>query len=369
MEVCYVDAVDGQPFGRLARAVRHAAAAAIPGRPVVLVDGTFADQRRWLRTLVTGGLRPGVRVVVRAPIARVPLHPWHADLFALADLVVTESAFGARAVRECCRAAGAVRASVAVVPPMVPATSAGGTGPEPPIAIACALEDKAAAFRALQIFHVFADGLYWECCACRRVTPYAVDRGTRPVTACGPCGSTLGRAGRPRPDVRLSLVGEPTTDGDSGALGAWTLATAVHALGLDERVQIRRPAVDAGQAWRPLGRATIHLAPHGLANIEPAVLASCAIGIPTLVTRFGAAAEVLAGVARLVPPAVTLDVPAGHREAIMDVGHAVRHLMDLTDDPAARRVEGTRAREGARAFTPSAVMDRWHAELGALAVA
>jgi hypothetical protein len=88
--------------------------------------------------------------------------------------------------------------------------------------------------------------------------------------------------------------------------------------------------------------------------------------VPTVATRFGAAAEQLAGLTRLVRPAVTLDTSQGHREALMDVGGAVRELLDLADDQRARLAEGARARLAMAGLTPSAVAARWHDHLARL---
>ncbi len=142
-------------------------------------------------------------------------------------------------------------------------------------------------------------------------------------------------------------------------LGTWTASDARRLLGLEGRVFFDG---DPDMA----SRVDIFLAPHPLGDLELTLLASCALGVPTVATRFGAAAEQLAGMTRLVQPAVILDTSEGHREALMDVGGAVRELMDLADDPRARRVEGARARLAMASSTPSAVAARWHDHLARL---
>jgi hypothetical protein len=282
----------------------------------------------------------------------------------------------------------------------------------------------------MEIFKVFADGLYRACRRCRRVTIFASDeaRERSRVPNCGACGSTEGHVGRPRPEARLFVARSAPAMANAGALGEWSAADARRLLGLEGRVYIEgdpgaalhaarsespashrgwrgarparrddresreyskeaqrsRPGCIARRmqldfrpgltraidpALRSLASADVHLAPYDLADLDSTVLASCALGVATVTTRFGAAAEILPGVARLVPPGVTLDASEGHRLAVMHIGGAVRELLELADDPAVRREEGIHARRAMGHMRPSAVAARWRALLEPLATA
>lgn len=356
--------------------------------PVLRFIGAEKRQRRWLWALAAAGLRTRVRVAVHVRAAHVPLDPALADLFQLADLIVTESDFGARAVRRCGRDRGTEAGGPVVsMPPLVPArlraqhgtvrrdalrAMAGATSGN--LLIASGGGTTAVTLRAMAIFKAFADGLYRACGGCHRVTAFA-SRDARegsPVPVCGACGSTDSRVGRPRPEARLVVaLGAPART-SAGPLGQWSAEDASRLLGLEGRAHFEtdagvEPRHTLAHAMSRLAAADIHLAPHDLSDLDSTVLASCALGVPTVTTRFGAAAEILPGVARLVPPGVTLDASEGHRLAIMDVGGAVRELLELADDGEARRETGTHAREAMRRMDPAAVAARWHALLEPLA--
>lgn len=358
--------------------------------PILWFIGDETRQQRWLWALIVAGLRPRVRVVVHVRAPCVPVDPALADLFQLADLIVTESDFGARAVRRCCRDRGAEAGGPVVsMPPLVPArvrvqdgtvrrdavrAMAGATSGD--LLIASGGATTAVTLRAMAVFQVFADGSYRACGGCHRVTPFT-SRGAcerSPVPVCGACGSTESRVGRPRPEARLFVAHSAPAGASASPLGAWSAEHASRLLGLEGRAHVEtdagvEPRHTLAHALSRLAAADIHLAPHDLSDLDSTVLASCALGVPTVTTRFGAAAEILPGVARLVPPAITLDASEGHRLAIMDIGGAVRELRDLADDAEALRETGARAREAMHRIDPAAVAARWHALLVPLALA
>lgn len=144
--------------------------------------------------------------------------------------------------------------------------------------------------------------------------------------------------------------------------------------GLDGSVMVEgddalSPADSMETMARRLACLDIHLLPHHLGDLEPALLASCAMGVPAITTRFGAAAEVLEDAARLVAPCVTLDDSAGHRTAIMDAAGAVKELLGLAQDAPARARLGAAGRAVTRAHDDRTVLSRWVDHLERLAAA
>jgi hypothetical protein len=89
------------------------------------------------------------------------------------------------------------------------------------------------------------------------------------------------------------------------------------------------------------------------------VLAGCALGVPTIVPRFGALAEQLGDAVRPVPLAVHLHTSRSHLMAVMDVAHALEALRLLAGDEDARADAGRAARARLAACTPAGVTDRW----------
>ncbi|MCC7240932.1 MAG: hypothetical protein IT180_03320 [Acidobacteria bacterium] len=84
----------------------------------------------------------------------------------------------------------------------------------------------------------------------------------------------------------------------------------------------------------------VHVVPHHLADIEAAVLAGCALGVPTITTDFGAAAELLGSRARLVPPCALTYASDGQCVALIDAGLALHELRTLTGPSSVRAAEG-----------------------------
>lgn len=391
VDVCRVDRGADPTAVRLLAATRRILTGTMGRvRPVVLFIGPESCQRRWMWALVAAGLRSGVRVALHVGASRVPLDLALADPFRLADLIGTDSDFGARAVLQCCRD-GRVEAGgpVVSIPSLLLVASAPGDdradrdafrsatfdlGPDH-LLIASAADATPACWLALAIFAAFADGLYWQCHRCGRVAAFPRDHVLAPVPvhSCGACGSTDGHRGRARPEARLFVAGSAAHIAPGEAHDTWTAREALEHLGLEGRVfregDGRTPSAAFTTTVRRLAVADIHIAPHPLADVQPAVLASAALGVPTVATRFGAAVEVLAEAARLVPPALTQTASSGHHVAIMDTGQAVRELLVLADDAPARRAQGERARLAMRRSEPSAVACRWHDHLQRLALA
>lgn len=352
----------------------------------MLLAGQEAAQRRWALALAAAGLKSRVRVALHVRASRVPLSSHLVDLFRLADLIVTDSDFGARAVRQCCddggHEAGGPIVTIAPPPPgaLVELLAGREVARRSMLGVDCdqlligATADTAStAVLAMHIFRVFADGAYRTCARCGRITPNlsGPGRGTRPVAACDACGSTAGRLGQARPQARLLLLGRNLHERSDQPLGSWTAGAARRLLGLDGRVFLAGdPAIPVHTSVespvRAMALADIFFTPHPLADIEPTLLASCALGVPTVATRFGAAAERLAGISRLVRPAATLDASEGHREAVMDVGGTVRELLALADHPPSPGAEGSRIRRAMAFPSPSAIAARWHDHLGRL---
>jgi hypothetical protein len=350
--------------------------------PVIVLLGSDAEQSRVVGALVVAGLRPRVRLALHIRAAGVPLEPGFAQTLRLADLIVTESALGDRAVERCHDEAGVDRrALIERIDPLV-TVDAGDTPSSPDrhrlrrelfgldddhLLIACEASERPAPALALQIFRFFADGLYWNCAACGRVTPFHLGEALEPIAvrACHRCGSSEGEQGRPEPMARLSVAGVPLhrASHTPGSI-EWTTDDARRALGLEGRAFL---AGDAGpHAFDPersavdrLRCADIHLAPHPLADADPSVLIGCALGVPAIVPEFGALAERLGDAVRLVPPAVHLHTSRSHVMALMDVAHALEALRSLARDGDTRAEAGRAARARLAAWTPAEVMDRW----------
>lgn len=346
------------------------------GRPVVVLFGDETRQRRLVWGLALSGLLPRVRLVVHACAARIPYEPSAAEVFARADLVVTESRVGARAVRQCCAEAGEPPPPVVVTPPAFPARS-GLPRPSPAdrralrrarmgvnddaLVVGCWAGDAMVevAPLAMGIVQQFTRGQYFQCDRCGHLTPWVVDDHLRPVPCeqCERCGSWSGTAGRARDDTSLVLIGEPA-NGNGGwgtqAVGTW--------LGLEDRIvheteaPTTQPANAVAHLW---GCVDVHLQPHLLADVPAPILASCVLGIPIVATRYGAVEEWLTDAARLVPPRMVVDHSEGHRIALMDPGGALRELCRLADDPAARRLAAAGMCELAHAGESGDLLDRW----------
>lgn len=322
--------------------------------------GDEGRQRQLMWGLALSGLLPIVRLIVHAAAAEIPYEPSLADLFTRADVVVTESELGARAVRRCCAEAAELPPEIVVMPPAFPLPSRlpevtpdgrralrrdlmgvdddavlvgcrTGEGPEefPPL--------------VLGIFHMFARGYYWRCDHCGHVTPWDEDDHLAPLPRdrCGRCGSVTGAAGVARDDTQLYVSGEPEDED-----GMWRTQTISAARGLDSQVvhDGELPTIrSAEEWWLRWGCVDIHLQPHLLADVPESMRASCALGVPIVATRYGAVEECLAGAAALVPPRLVLDHSAGHRIALIDPGGALTELCRLADDRRARQHVAGRA--------------------------
>ena len=343
------------------------------GRPILVLFGNEARQRRLVWGLTLAGLLPRVRLVVHAGAARVPYEPSLVDVFARADVCVTESELGAKAVRQCCAEAGEPAPQVVVLHPALPP---GASLREPTAAdrrarrqasmgvaddavvVGCWTGDgpEEVAPLALRIFQLFARGHYLRC-DCGHVTPWSEDDHLRlvPSDHCARCGSASAVVGRARDDARLVLIGEALTSED----GLWRAGTIGRHLGLEDRV-VHEPTPtsphDLGQLW---GCVDVHVQPHVLADVPPSMGVSCVLGVPIVATGHGAVEEQLSGAANLVPPRMVMDHSDGHRLALMDPGSALVELCHLADDRAARRLASARLRELARRWGASTRLDRW----------
>lgn len=360
---------------RVSSAVRRVLSSG-DGRPVLVLFGDETRQRRLVWGLTLSGLLPRVRLVAHAGAARIPYEPSSAEVFARAEVVVTESQVGARAVRQCCAEAQQPTPRVVVTHPALPSRSslpaltptdrralrrARMGVDDDALVVGCWARDGLGQVGplAMSIFQQFTRGQYWRCDRCGHLTPWVVDDHLHPVPyeRCERCGSANGSVGRARDDTRLVLIGEPA-DGNGGwgtrAVGTW--------LGLDDRVvhETEAPMTgSAGELARLWGCVDIHLQPHLLAEVPAPIRASCALGIPVLATRYGAVEEWLTGAARLVPPRMVVDHSAGHRIALMDPGGALRELCRLGDDRGARRLTAAGLCELAHGWETGALLDRW----------
>ena len=377
VEACPGAASGSETPARVAVAVRGALGDGV-GPPVLVLFGDESAQRRLVWAVALAGLLPAVRLVVHAAAARIPYEPSVADVFARAEIVVTESQLGAQAVRHCCAQAGEPAPKVVVLAPALPA-AASLPGPEAAdrrairrarmdvaddaVVVGCWSDDgpQEVAPLALRIFGLFARGHYLRCDTCGHVTPFPEDDELRPVPCgrCAGCGSTSAVVGRARDDARMVLLGEPASDD-----GLWTTAAIADHLGLAE-VVVHEPMPDSPRELAKLwGCIDVHLQPHVLADVPASMRASYALGVPIVATGYGAVAERLTGAANLVPPRMVLDHSDGHRIALADPGSALVELCRLADDRAARRVAGTRLREVSRSCQEGAPLDRWVEVLG-----
>jgi hypothetical protein len=395
--VCDIARDADRGLARALAATRRVSSNPPDGRkPTVVLIASEPLQLRLVFALASAGLLPAIKLVLRVRAAAVPLDPSLADLFPLADLIVTDSAFGSRAVAHCCVEAGTpLRRGPVVVPSALGASPShadvlrqrtagrrhafGVRGDQLLIGCGAGRTSDPRAFLAMQIFRVFADGLYWNCARCGGITLFATDDALRPrpVSTCVRCGAADGAAGIRWPTARLFLADrEAMRAGTANGLGRWrwTLDGMRRRWGLGGRVVVEGddplpPAESLETAIDRLSCLDIHLLPHHLGDVEPVLLASCAMGVPAITTRFGAAAEVLEGAARLVPPCLTLDDSAGHRTAIVDVGEAVRELLHLARDAPARKRLGDAGRVAMRAHDDTVVLPQWVEHLERLAAA
>lgn len=352
---CTCSAAGPRGLAQVTAAVRRALEGGGSGRPAVVLFGDECRQRRLVWGLTLSGLLPMVRLIVHATAAEIPYEPSLADLFACADVVVTESELGARAVRRCCAEAAEPPPEIVVTPPASPLpsrlpelTPAGRRAlrrdlmgvDDDAVLVGCRTgegPDELAPL-VLRIFHMFARGYYWRCDHCGHVTPWDEDDqlGPLPRDRCARCGSVTGAAGVARDDAQLYMIGEPADEDD----GLWRTQTISAARGLDNQVVHDRalPTIrSAKEWWLRWNCVDVHLQPHLLADLPESMRASCALGVPIVATRYGAVEERLAGAARLVPPRLVLDHSAGHRIALIDPGGALTALCRLADDRQSRQ--------------------------------
>lgn len=376
---------DGGVTRFLAAARRVRSRSAAEPRPILILFGDEGRQRRLVWALALAGLRPAFHVVVHVRSATVPFDPSLADLFALADLIVSDSSVGCRAVRQCL-AEGEIETcpSIVRIPPLVGGLTDSpeelqsrdrirreifGVGPED-LLVGCFAggADDPRQGLALEVFQLFAGGLYTECEHCGFVNgSVRVDSPRRgplppPPSRCGRCGAR-GKAGEHWPGAHLYLCEDssPQRPGTAVRL-AQNGGSAILVEGRD------LPRVDSERLlFERMSCMDVHLSPHHLADVEPTVLTSCALGVATITTRYGAAEELLEGAARLVAPEVTLDTSSGHRVAILDVRAAVEELLRLARDEEARVLLGSRARAAMRAHSEPTVVERWLGQLELLA--
>jgi hypothetical protein len=360
-------------------------------KPMLVLLGSIPQQRRVMWALVTAGLRARLIVVLHVPAAEVPFEPGTSDLFRFADLIVTESAFGARAVEQvCAERLASVRRPLATIPPLVDtdvdlarsparreAIRRGLRGLHPQsLVVGCCLGDAAdgRGFQAIQIFRTFTQGLYWTCARCARVTTFGVDDTLTPIptSTCAFCLASNGAQGPPRPEARLILIeGALAPRGRSFASDGWTFASFRRACGLEGRVSVSgdegHPLITSREhLLDALSAMDIHFLPHRLADVEPAVLAGCALAVPTVTTRYGAAADIFGAHARLVPPCAWTYTSEGHEVALMDAGIAVQELRSLTESPAARSALGHAARNAMRRQGGDVVVNQWRDHIARL---
>jgi hypothetical protein len=326
-----------------------------------------------------------VQLVVHVRAAKAPLHPSRCDFFPLADLIVTDSAYGAGVVRHGCAEVGSVlRCPVAVIPQAIAAEAILGDlfrqrdaarrelfGLDPShLLIGCGsgLADDPRQFLAMRIFRIFANGWYWSCARCSRITLFDSDDDLQsiPTSTCSRCRVSDGRLGIHWPAARMFVANQttlPLRPSESG-YDNWTVEQIRSAHGLDGRVYLEGddnlpPANSNETMLRRLSCLDIHLLPHHLSDVEPVLLTTCAMGVAAITTRFGAAQEVVGRVARLVAPCVTLDDSAGHRTAIMDERVAVEELLRLAEDAVAREGLGDAGRAVMRTHGESVVARQW----------
>lgn len=360
-------------------------------RPIVVLIGSPFEQLRVLWALVTAGLRPCVLVILHVGAADVPFRPETSDLFHLADLIVAESAFGARAVQRCCKETlTSLRRRIAIIPP--PVEGGAGQANDPSqrqavrkntfgvlpdqLLVVCRAGHPAdhRAFLAMQIFRTFAEGQYWTCARCHRITAFNSDESLRPLPAstCSFCLATDGRRGQGWPTARLFVSGGTSRSSDTAIEpDSWDLRSVRRALGLEARVFVEGddgiPEADGIETvFERVSAADINLLPHDLADVEPALLAGCAMGVPAIATRFGATAEVFGSQVRLVAPCALLLTSEGHWRATMDAGAAVAELLALAHNAGERTALGASARDSMRALSWDNVANRWFDQIDRL---
>jgi hypothetical protein len=112
-----------------------------------------------------------------------------------------------------------------------------------------------------------------------------------------------------------------------------------------------------------LGALDIHLLPHDLADVEHVLLAGCAMGVPTITTRFGAATGLLDSHVRLVAPRGLLLNSEGHWMATMEIGAAVSELLELARNAQDRVTLGASSRDAMRALAWDHVTHQWLDEI------
>ncbi len=330
--------VAGDPDGGVARLLSMARRVLGEGPahplPTLILLGDGPRQRRLAWALGVAGLRPAFRLIVHVNAERVPFDPKLADLFSLADLVVAESEVGIRAVRQCLEEGDAfATCPIKAIPRAVPREAA------------VPLSSEAREHVRRTTFGVGADELLVGCCA------GTVDHHRSLLAS--QVFRALVEAGTRRTRARFYLSQPETTREPVG-----TRFPALEGRVLVDGVDLPR-ADSPSEILERLSCLDVHLQPHRFADVEAQLMASCALGIAAITTRFGAAEELLEGAARLVEPRITLDHSAGHRLAVLDSEAALQDLLGLARDPEARSRLGARAREAMRAHHESSVAAQW----------
>jgi glycosyltransferase involved in cell wall biosynthesis len=353
-----------------------------PAKPILLCFGTPFDLQCVVEALREERLRSRVRLVGYTPIDYAPLPVQMIDLLGEFDRLVPYTRFAHDAIEDCARRAGApTRFLAEPVPhgvdatlfqPLPPAERTevrrqlfGLGGGELLIGYFGRNSGNKRVDVVLRLFHLVASGCYAVCARCGNTSAGGLDREGRPLAPparCHACESDGVTPGRRRDDVRLYLHTDLAAHEAGEATGGRDLGHIARCYGIGERVQLRADIrIGRGDSQaelaRRMGACDLHLLPYELAGWELTVLETAACGVANVITEVSAPPEYAAPFARVVP--VGSYVIDDDVRGTIDTDLALRAILELLDDPVARRELAQRGPRVAREYDWSRVGPMW----------
>jgi len=356
-------------------------------QPVLLCLGTQFDQIALLEALREEDLRDGVRLVVNVALDYAPLPVQAMDHFGALDAVVPYTRFGSEAILDCARRAGV--AADSLVDPIPQGVDTGVFRPPPAEERTRARrqlfglgeDDRLLAYfgrnsenkRAdvvLRLFHLVVSGSYAVCERCGNTSAAGLDRDGRPLAPprrCAACESERLRPGRPRDDVHVYRHTDVDAHRVGAASGGRDLRHIARTWGIEDRVRFRTDLQigrgdDVAGLARRMGACDVHVLPFERAGWELTLLETAACGVPNVITEVSAPPEYAAPFSRVVPVG-SYAIDESVRGTI-DTDLALRAILELLDDPAARRELGQAGVRVARELDWSRVCPLWADLLG-----
>jgi glycosyltransferase involved in cell wall biosynthesis len=353
-----------------------------PEAPVLVSIGTLFDLECVVRAVERAGLRSRVRLVGYTPLDSAPVPAPAARLFDGLDALIPFTRFAKRAVEECARRAGLAPAFLGEpIPhgvdterfrPMAPGERAeqrralfGLGDAERLVGYFGRNSGNKRADVVLRLFHLAASGRYIVCRRCGNTGACRLDRNGRPAelpARCPACSCPELSPGRSRDDAVLYLHTDLGAHETGAASGGRDLLRIADSYGIRDRVRLR-PDIRIGRGddeeelARRMGACDVHVLPFECAGWELTVLETGACGVANVITEVAAPPEYAAPFSRVVP--VGSWVLEDDLRGLVDTDLALRAIVELLDDPAARRQLAAQGPPTAKCYDWHAVGSLW----------